>query len=297
MQDTIEAEAWRPGTPPSEARAPRPRRFPLRLVIPAAVVGLVTIVALFPDLFAGWFGQGDPRSCNLADSGGAPVSGHPFGFDIQGCDLYANVVWGTRSSVAIALLVTGGSLLIAVVLGCLAAYYRGPLDAVISRTIDVFLGFPALVGMVVILTTLGRRDVLTVSAVLTLFVWPGLTRLMRSAALTTVNREYVKAARGVGASPFRILARHVLPNSFGPVGAVTTLAIGGIITAESALTFLGVGLRRPAISWGVQLNSAQDSFRNDPHLLLFPSLFLTVTVLAFVLLGDALRDTYDAGGL
>ena len=260
-----------------------------RIAIPFGVVVLILVVAAVPGLFA----PTDPRACDLGNSGTGPVAGHPFGFDIQGCDLYSNVVHGTRSSVTIGFTVTFGCVLIALVLGCLAAYYRGVVDAVISRTMDIFFGFPALVGQVVILNTLHKRNVVIVSAVLILFAWPAMTRLMRSAALATVDLDFVKAARGLGAGPVRVIARHVLPNSFAPILAVASLGVGGMITAESALTFLGVGLRAPSISWGVQLNQAQDSFREHPHLLLFPSLFLSVTVLSFVMLGDALRDAFD----
>jgi ABC-type dipeptide/oligopeptide/nickel transport system permease subunit len=261
-----------------------------RITVPAGVVLLVLLVTAVPGLFAG---GADPRACDLSDSGTGPVGGHPFGFDIQGCDLYSNVVYGTRASVTIGFSVTAGCVAIALLLGCLAAYYRGFVDAVVSRTMDVFFGFPALVGQVVILNTLQKRNVVVVSAVLILFFWPGMTRLMRSAALATVDLDFVKAARGLGAGPIRVIVRHVLPNSFAPILAVASLGIGGMITAESALTFLGVGLRAPTISWGVQLNQAQDSFRDHPHLLLFPALFLSVTVLAFVMLGDALRDAFD----
>ena len=278
-------------TPPVAAVPIRRRRLlsTPRIAIPAGVVLLVVLVAAVPRLFA----SADPRACGLADSGVGPVGGHPFGFDIQCYDLYSNVGYGTRSSVTIGFTVTAGCVLIALVLGCLAAYYRGAVDAVVSRTMDIFFGFPALVGQVVILSTLHQRNVVVVSAVLILFAWPAMTRLMRSAALATVDLDFVKAARGLGAGPVRVIVRHVLPNSFAPILAVASLGIGGMITAESALTFLGVGLRAPSISWGVQLNQAQDSFRDHPHLLLFPSLFLSVTVLAFVMLGDALRDAFD----
>jgi len=280
-----------PETAPTPLRH-RPLLTP-RVLLPASVVALVLVVAAFPGWFAGWFGHGDPRTCDLANSRGGPTSGHPFGFDIQGCDLYANVVYGTRPSVFIGLAVTAGTVIIAVVLGCAAAYFGGLVDSAVSRTMDVFFGFPVLVGQVVILSTIEARNAFVVAGVLILFFWPYTTRLMRSAALATVSLGYVQAARGVGASPWRVIIRHVLPNSSGPVLAVVGIGIGAMITAESALTFLGVGLRQPTISWGVQLNTARDAFRADPHLLLFPSLFLTVTVLAFVLLGDALRDVFD----
>lgn len=273
-------------------RSSRPLRS-FRIVAPSAVIVLIVLVAAFPAVFAGLFGHGDPRACDLSNSRGGSTSGHPFGFDIQGCDLYANVIYGARPSVFIGLAVTAGSLMIAIVLGCSAAYFGGFTDSVISRSMDIFFGFPALVGQIVILNTLDTRSPVVVASVLVLFVWPYTTRLMRSSALSTIEMGYVKAARGLGARPFRTITRHVFPNSAGPLIAVVGLGVGGMITLESALTFLGVGLEQPTISWGVQLNTAQDAFRTDPHLLLFPSLFLTITVLAFVLLGDALRDIFD----
>jgi ABC-type dipeptide/oligopeptide/nickel transport system permease subunit len=262
-------------------------------LLSALVALMVCGMAAVPQAFAGWFGAGDPRRCDLAGSGLPPAPGHPFGFDIQGCDLYSNVVYGARSSVLIAVLATAGMLVIAVVLGSLAGYFKGWADALISRVMDVFFGFPSLVGMIVILHSFAVHNEVTVAAVLVLFGWPGLARVMRGSVLEAAAGDYVAASRGVGAGTVRILVRHVLPNSFGPVAVLTGLNVGGVIAAESALTFLGVGLQTPAISWGVQLNTAQQYFTTAPHLLLFPSIFLTVTVLAFVLLGDALRDAFD----
>ncbi len=288
-RDTAAAEgAGLPPRPPRWETIRRPR-----VAVPLAMVTLVLLVAAFPQWFAGWFGHGDPRACQLADSRKGPTSGHPFGFDLQGCDLYANVIYGTRASVLIALLVTGTALVIAVTLGALAGYFRGYADSSISRVMDVFFGFPALVGMIVLLNTLDSRTVWAVAAVLVLFAWPPLTRVFRASVLSTCSQDYVVAAKEIGAGHTRTLLRHVIPNSIGPLAAIIALTIGGIITAEAALTFLGVGLEAPAISWGVQLNSAQRYFTTDLHLLLFPALFLSFTVLAFVMLGDGLRDALD----
>ena len=264
------------------------------VIIGSVIIGCMLFMAAFPSVVAGFFGDSDPRACDLANSRGRPQAGHPFGFDVQGCDLYNNVVYGARASLTIGIAVIAGTVAISVVLGCAAAYYRGWVDSVIGRAADVILGFPVLVGLVVILQALDRRTVWTISFVLVLFVWPSVTRIMRSTALAVVDLDYVRAAREMGAGPIRIVARHVVPNAFGPVAAISVLLVGAIITTESALTFLGVGLQRPSISWGVQLASAQDSFRTDPHLLLFPALFLTVTVLGFVLLGDGLRTDESA---
>ena len=264
-----------------------------RIVVPLVMVGMIVLVAVAPGPFAGIFGAGDPTVCDVARSRELPSPGHPFGRDVQGCDLYTHVVYGTGASVSIAVLVTLGCLLVAGVLGPLAAYRGGWVDSLVGRAIDVFLGFPQLVGLIVVLTVIPVRTVPVLSAVLVLFSWPYLTRLMRASALSVVARGYVRAAEGAGAGPLDVLARHVLPNAAGPVLAVSGLTMAGVITSESALTFLGVGLQIPSISWGVQLAAAQGVFRTDPHLLVFPAAALTVAVLAFVLLGEGLRDALD----
>jgi oligopeptide transport system permease protein len=254
---------------------------------------LLILMAIVPAAFAGWFGHGDPRVCDLARSGAAPSSGHPFGFDIQGCDVYANVVYGARNSIAIGLLVTALSLAIAVPLGCLAGYYGRGLDALVSRLGDVFFGFPFLLGAIVVLSTFRFRNILSVSVALAVFTWPILARLMRSTVIQVKELEYVTAARSIGARDRRILLHHVLPNAIAPVIAIATVTIGSVIAAEAALTFLGVGVQYPAISWGLQLAQAQTNFQQEPHLLVFPGVFLSATVLSFMLLGDALRDALD----
>ena len=267
-------------------------RRPLSIVA-GVIVLLVLAMVIAPAPFAGLFGHGDPRLCDLARSGAGPVGGHPFGFDTQGCDLYANVIYGARPTVTIGLLVTAGSLVLAVVLGSAAGYAGGVLDAVIGRLADVFFGFPFVLGALVILTVIPDRTVLTVSGVLIVFGWPAMTRLMRATVLGEAHRDYVLAARGLGVSRLRIMGRHILPNALAPVIAYATIFTGGVMVAEATLTFLGIGLQAPAISWGLELAAAQQQFRQYPHLLIFPGLFLSVTVFAFVAFGDAIRDALD----
>ncbi|CAG6391196.1 ABC transporter permease [Streptomyces cocklensis] len=281
--------AARPGEPGTLRRLLRRPRF----FLPLGVVVLLCAMAAVPSAFAGWFGHGDPHQCSLEHSGQGPAPGHPFGFDVQGCDLYSNVVHGARDSISIGLLTTALTLVVAVVLGSLAGYFGGVADMLISRLMDVFFGFPMLVGMIVVLETFSVHSILSVSLVLALFSWPVLTRIMRSSVLATRGLDYVTAARELGAGPVRILLRHAIPNAIMPVAVLTSINIGGVITAEASLTFLGVGLTAPAISWGVQLNSAQQYFTTHPGLLLFPALFLSLAVLSFVLLGDCLRDAFD----
>lgn len=268
------------------------RRNPVFL-LSVTVVVVMLIMAVWPGLFAGWFGSGDPRLCDLAASNNGPDPGHPFGYDTQGCDVYANVVYGASASISVGLLVTLFCLLLAVVLGSVSGFFGGWFDALISRISDVFFGFPFLLGCLILLTTLPDRNIWTVSLVLALLGWPTLARLMRSTVVSIVNVDYVLAARGLGASNWRIISRHILPNAITPVIVLSTLNIGYYIVAEATLTFLGVGLQYPAISWGLQLSAAQSSFTVSPHLLIFPSLFLGITVLSFVVLGDIIRDVFD----
>jgi oligopeptide transport system permease protein len=262
-------------------------------LVSAGIVVLVLAIVVLPGPFAGLFGHGNPHNCNLLDSNQGPRAGHPFGFDVQGCDLYANVIYGARPTVSIGLLVTGSSLLVAIVLGSAAGYVGGLVDTVLGRTSDIFFGFPFILGAIIILTVISERNVLTVSLVLVIFGWPTMTRLMRSTVLGERSKDYVLAARALGASNFRILRKHILPNALAPVVIYATLTTGGIMVAEATLTFLGVGLQAPAISWGLELASAQDNLQQYPHLLIFPGLFLSVTVLSFVTLGDTLRDALD----
>lgn len=297
MSETIAAAALEPGAPPTGPAAPRGvwrtlRRRPLFWVC-AAVLALLVLVAVVPQAFAGLFGRPDPRACDLSASARPPGGDHVFGTDVQGCDVFANVVYGTRASLTVGVLCTVIALLVALVLGTAAGFYGGFADRLIARLTDVFLGFPFLLGAVVVLTSIGTRSAVTVALVLALFSWPTMARLVRSSVRAVRDAPYVEAARAMGLRDRRIIARYVLPNSIGPVLAVATTMVGGVIVSESTLTFLGLGLRAPSISWGLQLSSAQAYFQTSPHMLVFPSLFLTVTVLAMITLGDVLRDTLD----
>lgn len=264
------------------------RRNPF-FVISALLVLLFIVMAIAPQLFT----SADPRACNLSNSLQRPSAEHWFGFDLQGCDYYARVIYGARASITVGLLVTAGAALIAVVLGSMAGYYGGVRDSVISRFADFVFALPFLLGAIVFLSVIERRGIREVAFVLIVFIWPIMTRLMRSAVIAARENDYVAAARALGASDFRIIRKHILPNAIAPVVVYATVLIGLIIAAEATLTFLGVGLQLPAISWGLQLSNARTRLLTDPHLLLFPGIFVAFTVFAFVLMGDALRDALD----
>jgi oligopeptide transport system permease protein len=248
-------------------------------------------MALLPQVFAR---GADPRSCNLANSQQKPSAEHWFGFDQQGCDYLANVVYGARNSLIIGVLAVVVVLLLGVVVGAISGFYGGLTDSLLSRVTDIFYALPLVLGALVVLRTgtLGR-GVTAVAIALALFGWMTAMRLVRSQVIAVKSSDYVAAARAMGASNSRILVRHILPNAVAPVLVFTTITIGVLIAAEATLTFLGVGLQRPAISWGLQIDAGQSLLRTAPHLVLFPSIVLTLTVMAFIMMGDALRDALD----
>ncbi len=261
--------------------------------LPVAVLAVLLAFAIAPAPFAALFGNGDPRSCSLANSSGLPSAGHPFGFDLQGCDIWANSVHGAQASITVGVLATAISLAIAILLGTIAGLYGGVADWLISRLTEVFLGFPFLLAAIVVLNSLGDRSVLTVSLVLGVFGWPTMARLVRTSVRAIRTSEYVLAARTMGLGQLRIITRYVLPNALTPVIVLATIAIGAVIVAESSLTYLGIGLQPPAISWGLQIAAGSRVFQTAPHIIMLPSLMLALTVLSVIGLGESLRTAFD----
>lgn len=266
------------------------RKNPLFLISAVLLLGFI-VMAVAPGLFTSTDPSG--RFCDLSRSVDRPTGGHWFGHDIQGCDYYTRVVYGTRVSLTIGLLVVGVDMVIAIFLGSVAGYYGRFWDGLMSRVADIWFALPTTLAAIVFLSVAGERGLLQVSAVLILLGWPTLMRLMRSSVLAGKDTDYVQAARALGASNWRILRVHILPNGIAPVIVYATISVGIIVSAEAALSFLGVGLQLPAISWGLMISQAQNRILADPHLLLFPALFLSVLVLCFIIIGDALRDALD----
>jgi oligopeptide transport system permease protein len=268
------------------------------------IIALFTVMAIVPQLFvAPSPATHDPLACSIRnpDTGDyqdllRPSSDHWFGTDIQGCDYYARVIYGARVSIIVGL---GGTIvlfLIGVVLGGIAGFYGGWRDNLISRVVDILFAFPFLVAAILVLNVIASdsgRNVFHVLIVIGIFGWPTVSRIFRGSVIQAKTSEYVEAARALGASNMRILFRHVLPNAIAPAIVYAVIGIGTIIAAEATLSFLGVGLTLPAISWGLMINGAQTRILTVPHLLIFPSIFLSITVLGFLLLGDVVRDALD----
>jgi ABC-type dipeptide/oligopeptide/nickel transport system permease subunit len=264
-----------------------------------AVLGAIfVLMALFPALFAR---GADPRACNLSNSKATPSAEHWLGFDQQGCDYQAMIVYGARNSLIIGVMGVIGILLLGVVVGAIAGFYGRLTDSILARIADIFYALPLVLGALVLLRVgpstdipiINSRGPGAVAIALAAFGWMTAMRLVRSQVIAVKSSDYVSAARAMGASNFRILARHILPNAVAPVLVYATITIGVLIAAEATLTYLGVGLQAPAISWGLQINDGQRLLRTAPHLVLFPSMILTLTVMAFILMGDALRDALD----
>lgn len=273
------------------------RRNPL-FVGAALIIAVLVVVAVAPGLFT----SVDPRSCHLEMSKQPPSAEAWFGYDVQGCDVYSRTVYGARASMVVALLAVLTTLLIGGVLGLVAGFYRGWVDTLVSRSTEIVLGLPLLLGATVILATFTNErqgefgSILKVVAVLGLLGWPTIARVMRSLAIQVGQFDYITAARALGASDWRVILRHLLPNALAPVLVVATIDLGGYITTEATLSFLGIGLQPPAISWGIAISDAQSYLRTAPHMVLFPGLFLSTTVLAFIMLGDAVRNALDPTG-
>ncbi len=257
-----------------------------------AVAVLMLLLAAVPQ----WFSATDARTalCSLGDSLAPPSAAHWFGFDKQGCDIYARVVYGARSSILVGVFSTVLAGLIALAIGMLAGFFGGWVDAVLARATDVVLGIPLLLGAIVVAKSLSTQDagIGPVVLALGLLGWTTAARIVRSSVIAARTQDYVQAARMLGATNARLMLRHVLPNAVAPMIVVLTIALGTFIALEATLSFLGVGPKQ-TISWGSDIAEARLWIREAAHPLLFPAGFLTATVLAFIMLGDAIREAFD----
>ena len=259
-------------------------------VISALLIVAILVVAAFPSLFTSL----DPSRGDLSASNLPPGEGHLFGTTQQGYDVFARTIYGTRTSVLVGFLTMLLSSLIGCVMGMIAGYLGGWVDEVMSRVTDVFFALPLVLGAIVI----GNRfadgmNIWIVVLVLSVFGWTSVARIARSAVISVKNQDFITASTALGASSFTNLMKHVVPNAIAPVIVTATVNMGVFIVAEATLSFLGVGLPPSAVSWGGDISSARDYLRTNPMTLFYPSLALAITVLSFIMLGDAVRDALD----
>ncbi|MFF9015924.1 ABC transporter permease [Streptomyces sp. NPDC014870] len=270
------------------------RRNPIFLISAVLIVVLLTM-AVFPGLFT----SADPRHADLAKhylqapNWGSFFKEDWFGYDIQGRSIYARVIYGARASIAVAVVVTLLVTILGTVVGMLGGYFGGWVDTILSWITNVFLGVPFILGAMVVLTSFEERKLWVVILALAFLGWTQIARVARGSVITIKNADYVMAAKALGASTSRILMRHILPNAIAPVIVVATIALGGYISAEATLSFLGIGLAEPTVSWGVDISSGQEQLRNAAYVLIIPSVMVSITVLAFIMLGDAVRSALD----
>lgn len=248
------------------------------------------LLALFPSLFT----SVDPRSCQLSDSLGGAQSGHPFGFDQQGCDIFARTVYGARASVSVGVLTTITVVIIGSLMGSIAGYFGGWFDALLSRLTDIFFAIPFMLAAIVVMSMFKTdRTILTVVLVLGIFGWPQIARITRGAVMGVKNDEFVTASKALGASRWSTLFRHILPNAAAPIIVTATVSLGSYIVAEATMSFLGIGLPPNIVSWGADISSAKTALRSAPEILFYPAGALALTVLGFIMMGDAVRDALD----
>lgn len=283
------SEAWRRIYRSSFGRAARNYPF--------AVVGLViAVLFLAAALFPGLFTQYDPVKMSLTDRLLPPSAQHWLGTDHLGMDVYSRVIYGARLTLMVVVAVLAMATGIGLVLGAVAGYLGGRVDTVLMRITDVFLAFPALVLAIAINATLGRGLAPTVLAVGFTW-WPPYARLVRAQILAGKNEEYVTAARAVGASPIRILVRHVLRNCFDPILVKITLDGGFVALTTAGLSFLGLGATPPTPEWGRMVAEGREFLLTDWWIVTFPGLAVCLIVVSSNLIGELVRDWLDPSGI
>jgi oligopeptide transport system permease protein len=259
------------------------------------MIAFFVVMAAFPSLFT----SVDPRSCLASRARVGPSSQAWFGYDVQGCDVYSRTMYGARASIVVGFIATLMALVMGAGVGVYAGFYGGKIDTVLSRITDIFIGIPILLGSIIILTALPSsptsqsQAILKVALAIAVLGWTATARVARSSVIQVKQADFVSAARALGASSSWMIRKHIIPNAAAPVIVITTISLGGYIGAEATLSFLGIGLQPPVISWGIAINDAAPYVRSTPHMLFFPAIFLSLTVLAFIALGDVVREALD----
>ncbi|WP_030669183.1 ABC transporter permease [Streptomyces cellulosae] len=262
-------------------------------IVSSVLIFILLLITFFP----GWFTSAEPilgdlskhylQKPKLGDIGSADW----LGYDQQGRSVYARVIYGTRASIAVGFGTTLLVTLLGSLVGMIAGYFGGVVDSVLSRLTDVFFGIPFLLGTMVVLNSFPDRTTWIVIGALGLFGWTQISRVMRGAVITTKQADYVQAAKALGAGTPRIMFRHILPNTLAPVIVVATISLGVYIAAEATLSFLGLGLS--GVSWGNDISDGGNQIRVAQWIMLYPSIMLSITVLAFIMLGEAVRNALD----
>ncbi|MBP7765844.1 MAG: ABC transporter permease [Syntrophaceae bacterium] len=252
------------------------------------IVALLFVVSLFAPLLAPY----DPGAIDLKNVLAPPSAGHWFGTDQLGRDVLSRMIWGARISLKVGFVATGLAILIGTILGAVAGYYGGWIDALIMRFVDIMLCFPTFFLILAVIAFL-EPSIWNIMIVIGLTGWMGVTRLVRADFISLRERDFVTAARAIGAGDGRIIFLHILPNALASILVAATLGIAGAILTESALSFLGIGVQPPTPSWGNILTAGKDNIDIAWWLSLYPGLAILITVVGYNLLGEGIRDASD----
>ncbi len=261
---------------------------------PLAAVGVVLVsIFVLAAIFAPWISPQDPAHIDLPNRLQSPTAQHWCGTDELGRDILSRLIWGARISLFVGSSVVVGSLALGLIIGSLAGYYGGGIDRFVNVVVmNAFLSFP---GILIAIAFVAFRGPGIFNLILALSIggWVGYARLVRAQVLAVREREFVEAARALGAGDFHIITRHILPNIIQPVIVQAAIGMAGAVLAEATMSFLGLGVPPPTASWGSMLNDARSHLFDAPHLVLFPAFTVMLAVLAFNFIGDALRDLLD----
>lgn len=253
-----------------------------------SIVILLILIAIFAPLIAPY----NPILRIKEDSSLGPSMNYLFGTDLLGRDIFSRVIYGSRISIEVGVIAVGISVIIGLFFGALSGYFGGISDALIMRIADIFFAFPYILGAIAIMTILGP-GIVNIFIAIGILGWASIARIFRSSILTIKNKEYIEAARAMGASNKRIIIKHIFPNSFAPIIVYATMNVGTAIIVEAALSFLGIGVQPPTPAWGKMLAESLAYIDVAPWMMFFPGLAILITVLGFILLGDGLRDAFD----
>ncbi|HEY4696184.1 MAG TPA: ABC transporter permease [Candidatus Hydromicrobium sp.] len=258
-----------------------------------AMLGLAIVISLMLiAIFANFISPYNPIERIKEEYLLSPSGAHFFGTDLLGRDIFSRVIYGSRISIEVGIIAVGISMFIGLFFGALSGYFGNISDAVIMRVADIFFAFPYILGAIAIMTILGP-GIINIFIAIGVLGWAYFARIFRSSILSIKNKEYIEAARALGASNYRIITRHIFPNAMAPIIVYATMNVGTAIIVEAALSFLGIGVQPPTPAWGKMLAESLDYIDIAPWMMLFPGLAIVITVLGFVLLGDGLRDAFD----
>ena len=259
---------------------------------PALIAATLLVLLLLTAVIGPALVTYDPLAMDLDNVRQPPSKVHLFGTDGKGRDVLSRLVYGSRISLAVGVIASVLSLCIGIFFGLLAGYFGGKVDAFCSQVFDIFLAFPSLL-LAIGISAVMRAGLMSAMLAITLVGWAGFARLVRGITISLKEQTYIEASRALGASPARILYRHILPNAIPLILVAGSLRVGGFILLEAALSFLGLGVQPPTPTWGSMISLNRSYINSAPWIIIFPGLAISITVISFNILGDFLRDKLD----